>query len=201
MLAPNHLQSENIADLVTALAKAQAEMESASFDRVNPHFKSKYASYNAFRESGRIPLSKNGLAITHLLDVADNKRLLVTQLSHISGQWLRSIMVIPLEKETPQSLGSAISYCKRYAYSSLMAIGADEDDDGEEAESTYRESAKLSRIQAKEIEEMCDDPEFLNRILRAYKVTNLLAINASEYNTILKRIQLTKEKTHASVGT
>ena len=197
----NHnLQSENIGDLVSALAKAQLEMESAPFDKVNPHFKSRYASYDAVREACRIPLAKNSLTITHHMDLNEGRRLLVTQLSHASGQWMRSYVAIPQEKETPQSMGSAITYSKRYALSAFLAIGSDEDDDGEEAERTYRESAKLSPSQAKEIESLCEDSDVLNRILKTYKATNLLGINASEYSTIIKRLQLTREKTNANTG-
>jgi hypothetical protein len=188
------LQSEQIGDLITALSKAQAEIESAPFDKVNPHFKSRYASYEAIRETCRMPLAKNGLAITHHLDVNEGKRVLVTQLSHASGQWMRSFVSMPQEKETPQSMGSAITYSKRYALSAFLAIGSDEDDDGEAAERPYTESVKLSKDQAKEIEDLCDDADMLGRILRAYKVTDLIAIRASEYSTIIKRIKATKEK-------
>jgi hypothetical protein len=198
----NHaLQSEQIGDLISALSKAQSEIDSASFDKVNPHFKSRYASYESIREVCRVPLSKNALAITHHLDMAEGKRILVTQLSHASGQWMRSFVTMPQEKETPQSMGSAITYSKRYALSAFLAIGSDEDDDGEEAERSYRDTPKLSAAQAREIEEQCDDPEFLNRILRAYKVTNLLAISANEFQSILKRINVTKGRDHAKVGT
>lgn len=196
----NQLQSDQIGDLVAALSKAQSEIDSASFDKVNPHFKSRYASYEAIREACRDPLSKYALAVTHHMHVSEGKRILITQLSHASGQWMRSYLMIPQDKETPQAMGSAITYSKRYALSAFLAIGSDEDDDGEVAEKEYREAAKLSPAQAREIEEQCNDPEFLARILKAYKVTNLLAINASEFKSILKRIQITKESEHAKTG-
>jgi ERF superfamily len=70
----------------------------------------------------------------------EGKRILITQLSHASGQWMRSFIVMPQDKETPQGVGGAITYSKRYALAALLAIPSDEDDDAEEAEKPYRSS-------------------------------------------------------------
>lgn len=200
----NTLQSENIAELASALAKAQGEIESAVFDKVNPHFKSKYASYGSYREACRLPLATNGLAVTHLLTFQEGKRMMVTQLSHTSGQWMRSFLVMPQDKETPQGIGSSIAYCKRYALGSLLAMGSDEDDDGEESEKPYRKEdyapiPKLSFEQQEEIVSLCgDDNNLIERILKAYKCTSLADISAKAFCHIINTIKFNKEKEKAN---
>ena len=55
--------SEQINELAKALAAAQAEIEGASKDKTNPHFKSRYADLASVWEACRKPLSKHGLSV------------------------------------------------------------------------------------------------------------------------------------------
>lgn len=208
----HNLQSEQIGELATALAKAQAEIDSAKYDKVNPHFKSKYASYESLREACRHPLAKHGLSLSHAPTMIDGKLAVITQLSHSSGQWQRCCVLIPVEKATPQSIGSAITYGKRYGIGCLVAIASDEDDDGEEAEKTHREPSKpipapkLTSSQEDLIIDACEgDIDLLGRIKTSYSVKALRDIPSSEYQTIMKRIHKSKETqsqelAHAKTG-
>lgn len=130
------MQSENINELVTALAKAQGQMRGAVKDSTNPHFKSRYADLASVWEACREPLCENGLAIIQTMGMEGDKQALVTTLGHSSGQWIRSTVVLPLQKGTPQDLGSCITYCRRYALAAMVGI-FQEDDDGERAEKAY----------------------------------------------------------------
>lgn len=58
---------------------------------------------------------------------------LETRLIHAeSGQWISSMAVIPLPKNDPQGMGSAITYARRYSLCAMLGI-VTEDDDGEGA--------------------------------------------------------------------
>ena len=58
---------------------------------------------------------------------------LETRLIHAeSGQWISSVAIIPLPKNDPQGMGSAITYARRYALTAMLGIITEEDDDGEE---------------------------------------------------------------------
>ena len=58
---------------------------------------------------------------------------LLTKLTHAeSGQWQASLTVAPLPKNDPQGMGSAITYCRRYALTAMLGL-VTEDDDGEAA--------------------------------------------------------------------
>ena len=122
------MQSEQINELATALAKAQAEMKVPAFNRINPHFKSKYADLPAVIDAARDALSKNGLSVTQEPRVTDASFILATVLRHSSGQWVES--TYPLPQGKPQEIGSAITYARRYSLSAICGIAADDDDDG-----------------------------------------------------------------------
>jgi hypothetical protein len=51
--------SEQINELVTALAKAQAEMQNAPYNQTNPAFKSKYADLASIRDATIPSLTKH----------------------------------------------------------------------------------------------------------------------------------------------
>lgn len=124
-------QSTQVNELVTALAKAQGEMQLASKNQKNTFFKSGYADYDEIVSSSRPALTKNGLAVTHQL-ISNGSSLLITTLWHSSGQFLSSIVKIKPDKQDIQTIGKYITYMKRYSYAALVGVTVGEvDDDGE----------------------------------------------------------------------
>lgn len=191
----NQLQSDNINEIAAALAKAQGEFDGLVYDAKNPHFKNDYATYDAVRQACRVQLSKHGICVTHAMDVWEGKRVLITQLTHISGQWMRSYVVIPQEKETPQSMGSAITYSKRYALSAMLAIASDEDDDAESAEQPFRAPAStITPMQEEDIIKLTNgNGEVVHNILKHYKCKTLSDLKASDFPFIINTLQKKKE--------
>jgi hypothetical protein len=131
--------SAQINEIVAALAKAQGEMKPAVFNRVNPHFRNRYADFTSCMEAVREPLSKNGLAISQMPSTTtDGKFVLVTLLAHGSGQWMAGEFPLISAKQDSQGIGSAMTYAKRYSLCGMLGVVADEevdadDDDGEAA--------------------------------------------------------------------
>ena len=124
-------QSESIAELTAALLKAKAKFKPLTPDKVNPHFKSKYASLNQCLEVTEAGLSANGLLVTQWLEPGpDGLLALATQLQHESGEWQRSVGYLPVVQANPQAAGSAITYARRYGYCAALGLAPDEDDDG-----------------------------------------------------------------------
>lgn len=124
-----------MSEFVKALAAAQAEMGNATFNKVNPHFKSRYADYAAVRGVALPPLNKHGFAVINtLIDEPESQRtFLRTELAHVSGESRCSLFFIP--PGTPQQVGSSITYAKRYNLSAIACLATEEDDDGNEASS------------------------------------------------------------------
>jgi len=132
---PTPTRSEEIHELCSALAKAQAEFKIAGRDNTNPFYSSSYADLSSIVKASRAPLAKNGLAVTQQIihnEVGQN--ILHTLLSHSSGQWIESRVRIVPPKADIQSFGSYVTYLRRYSYAALVGVVAsDEDDDGEAA--------------------------------------------------------------------
>jgi hypothetical protein len=125
--------SEQINELSAALAKAQGAVEGAAKSSANPFFKSKYADLASVWEACRKPLADNGLAVVQSPE-ADNIRVTVTtRLLHSSGQWLEGVVGTEAKDASPQAIGSAITYLRRYALQSFVGV-APEDDDAEAAQ-------------------------------------------------------------------
>jgi hypothetical protein len=123
--------SDSINELATALAAAQAEMKNAALNRINPHFKSKYADLAGIRDTVTPALTKHGLAVVQGTDTTDGGIVVVTRLLHKSGQWIESRFPIAYDK--PQTMGSAYTYARRYSLSAMCSISADDDDDANAA--------------------------------------------------------------------
>ncbi len=126
--------SEQINEIAAALAKAQNVMKNATLNKVNPHFKSKYADLAGIRDAVIPALTANGIAVVQTLDAASEGvgYCVLTRLLHTSGQWIESLCPIPAAPDM-QKMGSAITYARRYSLSAICGIAADEDDDGNAA--------------------------------------------------------------------
>ena len=124
--------SETIDELTTALAKAQGEITGALKESANPFFKSRYADLASCWDACRGPLSKNGLAVFQAAETTELGLVLTTTLAHGSGQWMRSSLGVTPKDDSPQSMGSALTYARRYALTAMVGI-AQVDDDGNAA--------------------------------------------------------------------
>ncbi len=139
------IMSEQVNELFSALSKAQGQISHASKDKLNPHFKSRYADLASVWDACREPLSSNGLSVIQIIQPAENGVLLVTTMGHASGQWIRGIMPVAIDKPGPQAFGSALTYARRYALSSIVGVAPDDDDDGERAQNTYKNSTPTKK--------------------------------------------------------
>lgn len=120
-------KSENILDLAVSLTKFQSQVGRVAKDGNNPYFKSKYATLENVISTIQKPLSDNGLSFSQF-PTGDNE--LSTILMHTSGQWLKSTCKLNPKDNTPQGVGSAITYMRRYALSAVLGIATEDDDDG-----------------------------------------------------------------------
>ena len=153
--------SQNIGNICAAMAKAQAKIRNAERDADNPYFGSSYASLGGVWDAVRGPLSENELAVFQgekirlKPDLTGGEVDVMTMLTHATGEWFRTTITLPIVpmarkkrgaddgdndadrtpgKVTPQSIGSAITYGRRYGLESLAGTAPEaEDDDGNSA--------------------------------------------------------------------
>ena len=130
-------QSSTIGALAGALAQAAPNLRDARKDRANPHLKNRYATLEAVLDAVRDVLAAQGIAVTQGVSAAPGTVTVTTQLSHSSGEWMRSSLTLPVPAgkgiSEVQALGSTVTYGRRYGLAAMCGIGAEErdDDDGE----------------------------------------------------------------------
>jgi hypothetical protein len=124
-------RSEQINELAAALAKAQSAMKNPKFDRINPAFRSPYASLAAIRDEVIPALSINNIAVLQSLRGTEAGVECETMLMHASGQWISDTLALPATKRDAQGLASVSTYCRRYGLQSMVCVVGDTDDDAE----------------------------------------------------------------------
>lgn len=155
--------SDSIKELAPALNAAYGELENVDKDGNNPAFKSRYATLAAIINEVRPILAKHGFAVLQSPGYAEDKKLVIveTLLIHKSGEWMKSVIAVPVTKADAQGVGSAITYARRYSLAAVLGI-SQEDDDGNEAVSKPKqrkatpateEKADETRDVAREISE------------------------------------------------
>jgi hypothetical protein len=120
--------SEQINELATALAKAQGTMTGALKDSANPFFKSRYADLESVWTACRKALTENGLAVVQSATAAEGGVAVTTMLLHSSGQWMRDTLPLHPKDTSPQGIGSAITYGRRYALAAMAGVYQTDDD-------------------------------------------------------------------------
>jgi len=140
------MQSETIGKLAEALSKAQGQMTAAAKDGKANY--GKYATLDSVWDAARKPLADNGLAVTQATDVAGDSMVLVTTLMHASGEWIGGVYPVRPSQNTPQGMGSAITYARRYSLSALLGLTADDDDDGNAASGQQSAQRQTEQRQA-----------------------------------------------------
>jgi hypothetical protein len=121
-------------NLAKALASAQGEFGTVPQSGKNPFHKSTYSTIEDYVNAAKPVLAKHGLSISQAPDLMDGQFVLTTILMHQSGEHLTSHQPIFAAKQDAQSMGSAITYARRYSYGSVLGMASgDFDDDGNAA--------------------------------------------------------------------
>ena len=121
-------KSEQIDLLAVALAKFHTEASNPTKNAQNPHFKSKYADLAEIISVSREPLALNGLSVVQMVGFEGNSVVIETMLLHISGQFLSSILSVPVSKMDAQGIGSATTYGRRYSWAAMCGLAQEDDD-------------------------------------------------------------------------
>jgi hypothetical protein len=136
-----HRSSESIATLAAALAKAQTalvnpEKTMAATIRTGragegPERSFRYAPLSSGLDIVRRALGQQEIAVMQTTSLDENARLLRlnTVLAHSSGEWIASDWpVCPLsDVSTPQRMGAALTYARRYGLFALVGIAGEDD--------------------------------------------------------------------------
>jgi hypothetical protein len=135
-----HRSSETIGAIATALAKAQAELtnpEKSLVGTIRSPFQSqddrtfRYAPLSSGLDIVRKTLGKHEIAAVQTTSIDKEAGLvhLSTVLAHASGEWISSDWPVCSLKEivSPQRMGAALTYARRYALFTLVGIAGEDD--------------------------------------------------------------------------
>jgi hypothetical protein len=157
-------QSPGLKNLFTAMAKAQAQLETANKSAKNPFFKSTYAPLDEVWKACRKALTENGISVLQFpIHSSDGRVHLETMLCHLSGESISRTFSMPVKDQTAQGYASVLTYLRRYALSATVGVVADEDDDGASASGTAKpgvgvhkatDGVKLDKVQSLKVENL-----------------------------------------------
>ena len=123
--------SDSIKNLAVAQANVQKEIEDIAKDSEGYGYK--YTSYDALVKHLRPLLTKHGISFIQMPVGHDNQIGVRTVYMHTSGEWISSVVLSPIvesrQMNVYQSVGSAITYFRRYSLSAFVGIASDEDND------------------------------------------------------------------------
>jgi len=142
--------SPSVTKLAQAMLKVQQQLQPAIKDAKNTFVGNDYATLNSVMETCKDALISHGIWLTQLptpapVELGTGHIGLETKLIHAeSGEWISSTTVIPLPKNDPQGMGSAITYARRYSLCAMLGI-ITEDDDGNAASNPDQKQTKQMR--------------------------------------------------------
>jgi len=151
----------------------------------NPHFKSQYSTLGDIMDACGAALTANGLDISHLMSVANGVTLCTCRLTHIDGEVMESSL--PVATGTPQQMGSAITYNRRYTLQALLGLEGDPqaEDDGNQAEAAELTAGQIQTM-ADLIEEVGADPIKFCSYMQVQKVADISPLKYDDAMAALK---------------
>jgi hypothetical protein len=179
--------SEQINEIVAALAKAQGTMKPAEKDSINPMYKHKHESLHSIRECAREPLSSNGIFMSQDVQTTEKSVSVWTILMHSSGQRMTyGPYILYLTKNDPHSVASATTYARKQSMKSALAITASDDiddDDGNAAMLSHiQQPYKEGLISDAQLKYLCSltDASTQEKMLAFYKIEDLSQLTISQ---------------------
>ena len=124
--------------IYAALAKAQAEFAPVLKNRANSFLKSSYADLQSILDAVRPSLNRHGLALMQRVGTTQDAVTVETVIVHQSGESISSGVLAMRYAKTDkmslaQTMGSALTYARRYSLSAFLGVTAEDDDDGNAA--------------------------------------------------------------------
>lgn len=171
-------------DLYAAMAKAFPEIEGASKDKNNPHFKSKYADLSAVVEAIKPALTRHGLFFVQQTHEQEGGVCVETVVCHSSGESMPlGKLFVPASKQDAQGYGSALTYARRYSLMTAFGV-CPEDDDGNAASkpAPKDEVALIDETQRSELQALIEaTASDIVAFCKFYKVGSLPELPVSKF--------------------
>jgi len=145
--------SESIKEIATALSKFQSEAKDTFKGKKGYGYN--YAPLDEVLKQNRALMASNGLSHIQSETFEQGIVTVSTLLMHISGEWIETTAQSPYAQmkgmNDYQSIGSGITYLRRYGLSAALGIASDEDIDahGEQEQQKMNPPSKATESDKK----------------------------------------------------
>lgn len=116
-----------LADLQTQLPRIAKDQTAKVPTKTGPGYSYKYADLAQVSHEVLPLLGKLGMSFTSRPTIEDGKFVLAYELLHISGESRVGSYPLP-DRGTPQEIGGAITYARRYCLCAVTGVAPDDDD-------------------------------------------------------------------------
>lgn len=131
--------SPTIGTLAGAMLHAQSTVAPVVKDKkadLGAAGKYRYATLHTLLESVIAAFSAQKIAVIQGADLVVDGVRVTTLLAHECGEWIASSLTMSFGDARPQTIGSAITYARRYSLQALCGVAAEDDDDGAAAQAS-----------------------------------------------------------------
>lgn len=116
-------------ELFAALAAAQVEIENATKNATNQHFRNNYADLAEVLNVSRPVLAAHKLCIVQSSGFDGSMVSVMTLIAHSGGGLIHSTASCVPAKSDAQGIGAATTYLRRYGLAAMAGIAQEDDDD------------------------------------------------------------------------
>ena len=182
-------RSVSIKSIASALVKFNSLVGKIPKDSKNPFFKSNYADLSTILDIINPILIECGLAIVQF---PKGVHELETMVMHgESGEYISECYTMVPVKADPQSVGSCITYQRRYSLAAVLSLNIDNDDDGNKASRPVEKVAPPAPVTPKPLMALSDE-KFQNALASddVEKIDGLIAILTSGKTHVATKEQM-----------
>lgn len=190
--------SEQINEIVEAVAAAQAELQDAV--KTKKGYGYMYADLADTLKIARAAYGHRGVAIFQDCYAEGDMVGCSTILAHKSGQWIENgsvRMVVEAKKglSMAQCIGSTMTYARRYSLQAACGFASDDDDTGVPA---VEAASAITQEQAQEILAGIEDSHSDKaRLLKTFHVQDVSQMTVPQYQQAMAIIKRKLEAAHA----
>ena len=124
------METEQINETYAALVSVQSKLRNPENTALNPFLKNKYAPLNSILNLVRPILLEKGLMVMQNTGGCDGELYVQTLIIHEGGGVVGGDkLYAQVDSAKPQSMGSAITYLRRYQLCSMLGIAGEDDED------------------------------------------------------------------------
>lgn len=130
--------SDKYTNVITALHNVQQDLEIIAKDDVakiqgkTANYTYKFTGYPKIWLAVKPLLKKYDLTVIQTPSANNDGQYgdyLMTTIFHSSGEWIQDSMRLVITRDDPQGFGSAVTFARRYALSSMLGVVTDDDND------------------------------------------------------------------------